>query len=72
LDFGFRQIIVRDGKGGKDRFTVLLSKLVEPLQKQLRFAEKLHEQDLRGGFGRVELPFALARKYQNAEREWHW
>lgn len=62
LDFGFKQIVVRDGKGGKDRFTVLPTKLVEPLQEQLRFAQKLHEQDLRRGLGRVEMPFALARK----------
>jgi integron integrase len=72
LDFGFRQIVVRDGKGGKDRFTVLPTKLIEPLQKQLEFAKKLHEHDLRSGLGRVEMPFALARKYPNAEKEWAW
>ena len=72
LDFGFRQIIVRDGKGGKDRFTVLPTKLIEPLQKQLLMAEKLHERDLRRGLGNVAMPFALARKYPNAEKEWRW
>jgi integron integrase len=72
LDFGFRQIVVRDGKGGKDRFTVLPAKLIEPLQKQLEFVRKLHEQDLRHGLGRVAMPFALARKYPNAEKEWAW
>lgn len=72
LDFGFRQIVVRDGKGGKDRFTVMPAKLIEPLQKQLEFARKLHEQDLRRGLGRVEMPFALARKYPKAESEWIW
>lgn len=72
LDFGFRQIIVRNGKGGKDRFTVLPNKLIEPLQKQLLAAEKLHERDLQHGLGRVEMPFALARKYPNAETEWGW
>lgn len=72
LDFGFRQIVVRDGKGGKDRFTVLPNILVEPLQKQLKAAEKLHELDLRSGLGGVVLPFALARKYPNAEKEWAW
>jgi integrase len=51
LDFGFRQIVVRDGKGGKDRFTVLPTKLIEPLQKQLSAAQKLYEQDLRRGLG---------------------
>ncbi len=70
LDFEFRQIVVRDGKGGKDRFTVLPAKLIEPLQKQLQFAQKLHELDLRNGLGRVEMPFALARKYPNARKEW--
>ena len=63
---------MRDSKGGKDRFTVLPNALVEPLQKQLQAAEKLHEQDLRRGLGRVTMPFALARKYPNAEREWGW
>ena len=72
LDFGFRQIILRDGKGGKDRFTVLPTKLIEPLQKQLEFARKLHEKDLRLGLGLVEMPFALARKYPNAESEFCW
>jgi integron integrase len=72
LDFGYRQITVRDGKGAKDRFTVLPGILIEPLQKQLSKAKKIHEQDLRRGFGRVEMPFALARKYPNAETEWAW
>lgn len=72
LDFGCRQLTVRDGKGGKDRFTVLPNSLVEPLQKQLESARKLHEYDLRGGFGRVEMPFALSRKYPNAKSEWAW
>ncbi len=72
LDFGFRQIVVRDGKGAKDRFTVLPTKLIEPIQKQLQYARKLHEQDLRRGLGKVNLPFALARKYPNAAAEWAW
>ena len=72
LDFGFRQIVVRDGKGGKDRFTVLPQKLIEPLQKQLEVARKLHKRDLQSGFGRVVMPFALAKKYPNAETEWIW
>lgn len=72
LDFGFRQIVVRDGKGAKDRFTVLPTKLIEPLQNQLRFAQEIHEQDLRRGLGRVFMPFALSRKYTNAEKEWTW
>lgn len=72
LDFGFRQIVVRDGKGGKDRFTVMPTILIEPLQKQLEFARNMHERDLQHGLGRVEMPFALARKYPNAETEWGW
>jgi integrase len=63
VDFGFRQIVVRDGKGAKDRFTVLPNVLIEPLQKQLESARELHEQDLRRGLGQVEMPFALERKY---------
>lgn len=72
LDFGFRQIVVRDGKGGSDRFTVLPEKLVEPLKNQLLTVEKLHRQDLRRGFGQVEMPFALDSKYPNAKKELSW
>jgi integron integrase len=72
LDFGFRQIIVRDGKGANDRFTVLPTSIVELLQKQLQETQKIHEQDLRRGFGQVYLPFALERKYPNAGKEWAW
>ena len=62
LDFGYRQIVVRDGKGGNDRFTVLPTKLIEPLQKQLETVRKLHEQDLRHGLGRVEMAFCFSEK----------
>ncbi len=72
LDCGFRQIVVRNGKGGKDRFTVLPNILIEPLQKQLKTAGKLHELDLRSGRGHVDMPFALWRKYPGAEKEWAW
>jgi integron integrase len=72
LDFGFRQIVVRDGKGGKDRFTVLPGTLIEPLQKQLQITQRLHEEDLRNDLGRVHMPFALAKKYPNAAAEWSW
>lgn len=72
LDFEYKQIIVRDGKGGKDRVTVLPEKLIEPLQKQLAEAKAIHERDLKIGSGRVEMPFALAAKYPNAEAEWRW
>ena len=66
------QLTVRDGKGGKDRVTVLPATLAEPLQRQLERARALHESDLREGFGHVYLPYALARKYPNADREWCW
>ncbi len=72
IDFGFQQIVVRDGKGGKDRFTVLPTKLIEPLQKQLQSARELHKRDLCQGLGRVIMPFALERKYPNAAAEWCW
>lgn len=72
IDFAYKQIIVRDGKGGKDRITVLPEIAVEPLKRQLTEAKKIHERDLALGLGRVEMPFALDRKYPNAEREWIW
>jgi integron integrase len=73
-DLGFErlQLTVREGKGGKDRVTMLPQPLVEPLRRQLGRARALHEADVREGFGRVYLPYALARKYRNAEREWCW
>ena len=70
VDFGYRQITVRDGKGGKDRVTMLPAALVEPLRGQLARIKALHERDLAEGYGEVELPNALERKYPNACREW--
>lgn len=72
LDLARSQITVRDGKGGRDRVTVLPASLVEPLKRQLERAAALHELDLREGFGRAYLPYALARKYPAADREWCW
>ncbi len=72
IDFSYSQIIVRDGKGNKDRVTVLPPSLKEPLQKHLAKVKALHEQDLKEGFGQVYLPFALERKYTGANREWGW
>lgn len=72
IDFSYSQIIVRDGKGSKDRVTVLPGSFKEPLQKHLVKVKALHEQDLKEGFGQVYLPFALERKYPNANREWGW
>lgn len=72
LDFTYRQIFVREGKGGKDRVTMLPENLIEPLRSHLTRVKKLHGKDLEEGFGRVELPYALERKYPNADREWAW
>jgi len=72
LDFGYKQIIVRDGKGRKDRVTILPDSLVEPLQHHLKKVKLIHEEDVSDGFGSVALPFALARKYPNAAIEWRW
>jgi integron integrase len=72
LDFNYRQIIVRDGKGSKDRLTLLPESLIAPLRQHLVRVKALHERDLKEGFGRVYLPYALSRKYLNADREWCW
>ena len=72
IDFGYNQITVRDGKGAKDRVTVLPEKLREPLQRHLVRTKTLHQDDLADGFGTVYLPFALERKYPNAQRDWAW
>jgi integron integrase len=72
LDFASLQITVRDGKGEKDRVTMLPKKLVEPLKRQLDMAKLLHQQDLATGYGSVELPNALTRKYPNAAKSWGW
>lgn len=72
LDFGSMQINVRDGKGGKDRVTVLPRSLVEPLNRHLIRVKALYEHDIEEGLGSVYLPFALARKYPRAERDWIW
>ncbi len=72
LDFGYKQIIVRDGKGGKDRFTILPNKLVEPLRKHLGTVKMQHENDLKAGLGAAHLPFAFDGKHSNTAREWKW
>ena len=72
VDFGYQQILVRDGKGGKDRITILPGQVVEPLQTHLAQVKLLHERDLEEGFGDVELPDALMRKYPRAPYEWAW
>jgi integron integrase len=72
IDFAGGKIIVRSGKGDKDRVTMLPDKLRAELQHQIERVKVLHERDLAEGFGGVYLPHALARKYPNAEREWVW
>ncbi|MGE5467916.1 MAG: integron integrase [Ignavibacteria bacterium] len=72
VDFARREILVRDGKGFKDRVTMLPAALAEPLQKHLLRVRELHEGDLAEGHGAVQLPYALARKYPNAATAWSW
>jgi integron integrase len=72
VDLPRQEITVRDGKGQKDRVTVFPAKLAGPLVEHLRRVRRQHEKDVRNGAGYVELPFALARKYPNAAREWAW
>jgi integron integrase len=72
VDFSAGQLLVRDGKGGRDRVTVLPGVLFGPLREQLVAARAVHEGDLAAGCGEVYLPFALSRKYPRAAREWGW
>jgi len=72
VDFGHRQIVVRDGKGGKDRVTMLPGSVTDPLKAHLARVKRLHEWDLAEGHGDVELPDAIARKYPRAPYEWAW
>jgi len=72
VDFEYRQIIVRDGKGAKDRVTILPATTIEPLKLHLIRVKALHEKDLAAGFGDVELPDALERKYPRAAYDWAW
>lgn len=72
IDFSRNQIIVRAGKGDKDRYTMLPMAVKELLLRHLQAVKRQHEEDLRKGLGRVALPNALERKYPNASREWVW
>lgn len=72
IDFSANQLTIREGKGAIDRRTMLPQKIQPALQQQLLKAKILHQQDLKEGFGRVYLPFALDRKYPTAAREWAW
>lgn len=72
VEFARREILVRDGKGNKDRVTMLPVRLLAPMRQQIEHARELHRGDLEDGFGAVWLPFALERKYAGASREWAW
>lgn len=72
IDFGRREIVVREGKGGRDRVTMLPVTLIEELTAHLERVRSLHQYDMREGYGDVYLPYALARKYPRAGREWAW
>lgn len=72
VDFHYRQITVRSGKGNKDRVTVLPASLFEAMKAHLTRVKALHVKDLAEGGGSVYLPYALAQKYPSADREWGW
>jgi integron integrase len=72
VEFERREIVIRNGKGGKDRVSVLPENIIIPLQSHLARVRALHETDLAAGFGAVYLPYALARKYRAAPKIWHW
>jgi integron integrase len=72
VDFGYLQITVRDGKGSKDRITMLPVNLASPLERHLQKVKAQHEEDLEAGFGTVYLPTATTRKSPNAASDWAW
>ena len=72
VDFHQNHIVVRSGKGDKDRVTLLPGSVIESLQTHLQEVKLIHEQDLAEGHGAVQMPDALTRKYPNANRAWMW
>ena len=72
VDFGYNRITVRDGKGLRERITVLPEQVRDALRAHLQRVRELHRQDLARGAGKVYLPFALHRKYPNADHSWAW
>lgn len=72
IDFDYKQIIIRNGKGFKDRIVPLPVKYTDALQQQIEFVRSIHQQDLADGYGEVYLPDALARKYPNAPKDFRW
>jgi integron integrase len=72
IDFVRGEIVVRDGKGGKDRRTMFPEALTSPMKEHLAKVKQIHERDLAEGWGKVQLPNALERKYPNAPCQWRW
>jgi integron integrase len=72
IDFERKEITVRETKGDQDRITMLPTRLIAGLHQQLEYAKALHELDLAEGYGAVEMPYALDRKYPNAAKDWAW
>ncbi|MBW2559081.1 MAG: integron integrase [Deltaproteobacteria bacterium] len=72
IDYNFKQITVRSGKGGKDRITTFPISVIPLLQNHLAKVRVIHKRDLDQGYGEVYMPNALARKYTNAAKEWNW
>jgi len=72
IDFNHRAIYIHNGKGGKDRVVTLPDPVITPLKRHLEQVKSIHEKDLADGFGEVYLPYALARKYPKANKEWAW
>lgn len=72
IDFAMQQLVVRSGKGMKDRVTVLPGGLISPLKNHLTYVKALHVKDLAQGYGSVYLPYALGKKYPGADKEWGW
>lgn len=72
VDFSYNHIVVREGKGDKDRITMLPELLKNPLQLQISRVKEIHEEDLKQGFGNVSLPDALEKKYLHAPKELAW
>ena len=72
IDFSRCEILIRSGKGNKDRITMLSASLKTPLLRHLEKVKEIHSHDCADGWGRVQLPSALDRKYPNASKEWRW
>ena len=72
VDFSRGEVLVREGKGDKDRVTMLPQAVKGPLMEHLKRVRAMHQRDLQEGWGRTDLPDALARKYPNAAADWRW